>query len=506
MHLYRKIDRIQEREDMRILNRRIHIAMAFTLLISSSLTACSEQIEQKPHIGIPAEYETALFTDGTLNEIEIRMDDWDAFIEKEATKEHNWIEEILSPPEKEYDACDIRINGDEIQNVGIRTKGIYSLQTAVTTGTNKFSLVLKFNQFTDKQKYHGLRMLDLNSCLLDATSMKDAVTYDMFRFIGLPAPLCNYAKISVNGEYFGCYLAVEPVGKDFCKRNYGEDYGSLYKPMHDLCYSRHSDEYEYLEKMVKIQRSPFSRVKNALKSVHQQKDIEEHVNVDAVLKYMAVQTMVVNLDGLTGEIMHNYYLYESDGRISLIPWDYDMAFGGMLSSDEKMDLQKKEAQENGTFNEDAWRIEKEAANIAEVRQIINLPIDTPFIGELSEREFFLNLLENEAYKAQYHAYLSELAETYVKGGKLDEAIDRFTAEIGEIVGTGEHTYYKSGDFSPAVAQLRLFLQRKAESVICQLNGTIPTTRDEQANAPETLVDTSDINVRLMGDLWKASTE
>lgn len=76
----------------------------------------------------------------------------------------------------------------------------------------------------------------------------------------------------------------------------------------------------------------------------------------------------------------------------------------------------------------------------------------------------------------------------------------------EIVGTEEHTYYKSSGFVPVVSQLRLFLQRKADSVIGQLNGTIPSTRDKQSNALETLIDTSDINVRLMGDLWKASLE
>ena len=33
-----------------------------------------------------------------------------------------------------------------------------------------------------------------------------------------------------NGEYFGCYLALEGVDKSFAKRNYGKDYGKLYKP------------------------------------------------------------------------------------------------------------------------------------------------------------------------------------------------------------------------------------------------------------------------------------
>lgn len=27
-------------------------------------------------------------------------------------------------------------------------------------------------------------------------------------------------------------------------------------------------------------------------------------------------------------MIHNYYLYEEDGQLSMIPWDYNLAFGG----------------------------------------------------------------------------------------------------------------------------------------------------------------------------------
>ena len=37
-------------------------------------------------------------------------------------------------------------------------------------------------------------------------------------------------EIYVNGEYWGLYLAVEGVEEAFLERNYGEDYGELYKP------------------------------------------------------------------------------------------------------------------------------------------------------------------------------------------------------------------------------------------------------------------------------------
>ena len=70
------------------------------------------------------------------------------------------------------------------------------------------------------------------------------------------------------------------------------------------------------------------RVVAALKSVEEGKDIEEHVDVESVMKYMALQTIVVNYDCMTGKNVQNYYLREADGKISLIPWDYNLAWGG----------------------------------------------------------------------------------------------------------------------------------------------------------------------------------
>lgn len=478
--------------------KSVTIAASAVLLAGRMfLASCSENTLPKEHIGIPAKYENYLFEKGALNDIQINMDDWDGFIQTaNETLITGSLENQLS--QKAYQRCTVTVNGETLEQTGIRTKGIYTHLKTVEKGSDRFSLVLKFNEF-EEQKYHGLRMLDLNSNIMDATAMKDAVTYDMCRYIGLPAPLCNYAKITVNGEYFGCYLAVEPVGKDFCKRNYGEDYGSLYKPLHDLRYTGFwFGKYKYIRDTVKIARSPFSNVKAALKSVHNKRDIENHVDVDALLKYMAVQTMVVNMDGLTGENLHNYYLYESDGRISLIPWDYDMAFGGMMIADEELDILRAESQEKGTYKKEEWLKEKEKLYADETKQIVNLPIDTPFMGDFSEREFFMNLLENETYKAKYHAYLSMLAKEYVQGGVLEDTIRIYEDEMRDIICTEANAPYSNKQHSTAVDTLRTFLQKKAESVIGQLNGSIPSDRARQAQAAAQLIDTSDIDVRLMG--------
>lgn len=60
--------------------------------------------------------------------------------------------------------------------------------------------------------------------------MKDYLVYQMMNDFGVDSPLCSFVYITVNGEDWGLYLAVEAVEDSFLARNYGSDTGDLYKP------------------------------------------------------------------------------------------------------------------------------------------------------------------------------------------------------------------------------------------------------------------------------------
>lgn len=66
----------------------------------------------------------------------------------------------------------------------------------------------------------------------------------------------------------------------------------------------------------------------SLKSLNENSDIGDVVNVDEVIQYFVVHNFVCNFDSYTGSMIHNYYLYEEDGQLSMILWDYNLAFGG----------------------------------------------------------------------------------------------------------------------------------------------------------------------------------
>ena len=165
------------------------------------------------------EYESKLFNTDEIISVNIKMD------------EDDWNKMLKNATSEEYYVCDVTINGTTIKNVAIRPKGNTSLSAiAMDEDTDRFSMKLEFDHFVEGQTCFGLDNLILNNNYADATNMKEAIIYDMFQYLGTDASLYNYAKVSVNGEYWSVYLALEGVEDSFMLRNYGTQNGELYKP------------------------------------------------------------------------------------------------------------------------------------------------------------------------------------------------------------------------------------------------------------------------------------
>lgn len=538
--------------------------------------------------GITQEYESTLFNDDNIIEINLEID------------EEDWENLLKNAVSEEYYSADVTVNGETYAKAGIRAKGNTSLFMVASSDSDRYSFKIKFDEYIDGQKCDGLSELILNNNYADATMMKEAVVYDMFQFLDADAPLYNYARISVNGEYWGCYLAVESVEEEFCQRNYGNDIGKLYKPdsmemgggrgnmkdrnMDDVRKMMGEDKDSDSEKstdkdsksdndkdskmdsnkdsksdgfggmpdmsqmpdmpngekpdmsqmpdmpdgekpdmsqfpdmsngekpdmsqmpggnmpgmpgggsgasldytdddldsyssiwngaVFESSKSDQRRVVEALKAVCSEnadaETLEKYLDVDNILKYMAVNTFVVNLDGLTGNMSHNYYLYENNGQLNIIPWDYNLAFGGFASGDAS--------------------------------SMINFPIDTPFSQNITEedRQLFYALLNNEEYKQTYYKYLEELCTEYVEGGKLSETLTRIHAQIDDAIKDDPTSFYDYSDYEAAGEMFEKVLQLRAESILGQFDGSIPKTWAAQEEDSSALIDCKGIDLKVMG--------
>lgn len=451
-------------------------------------------------------YASRLFNTSTVHTIDIVMDDWDSFIE--------------NCTDEQYADCTVIIDGEAYRNVAIRAKGNTSLTTVESYGNDRYSFKIEFDHYDDAISYYGLDKLCLNNIIQDNTYMKDYLTYQLMREFGADAPLCSYSYITVNGNDWGLYLAVEGIEDSFLQRCYGNDYGQLYKPdsmnmgggrgngrefdmnnfempdkpvdrknmemgnngsmPHDrskgssdvsLIYT--DDEFDSYFNIFDNAKTDLSdgdktRLIESLKKLNSNEDIENIVDIDEVIRYFVVHNFVLNFDSYTGSMIHNYYLYEENGQLSMIPWDYNLAFGGF------------EAQSG-------------------VAELINYPIDTPVSGgTIDSRPMLAWIFNNEEYTDLYHQYFADFIAEYFDNGKFENMTSSTEELIAPYVENDLTKFCSYEEFEKAASTLKNFCLLRAESVSGQLDGTIPSTAEGQAQDNSSLISAAELAISDMG--------
>lgn len=176
-------------------------------------------------------YEDRLFDTSYVHEIDIVMNNFD---------------DMCGKADKTWYDCDAVIDGEKFSNISIRIKG--NAGEVQSLGSSKYSFRIGFDHRNSMESYHGLNKLDLNNSAGDCTFMKDFLVYEAMSGAGVPSPLCSYVFLTVNGSDAGLYLAVESVDDAFLIRNFGKNYGNLYKP--------ECEETEYEKEIQSVGRDP----------------------------------------------------------------------------------------------------------------------------------------------------------------------------------------------------------------------------------------------------------
>lgn len=248
--------------------------------------------------------------------------------------EKDWQDMLDNPLDEEIKEANVTINGKTLEHVGVRTKGNLSLrEVASDENSDRYSLKIDFDYYNDEQSLYGLKKLNLNNNYSDSTLMREYLSYQLMEEMGLPTPAYSYMYVTVNGEDRGLFLGVEQVDETFLAKNFSTNTGSLYKPDgtgSDLKWiSDDIDDYTGLNAKTSTDDSDDEAMINFLSAINNKgASIEDTVDVDNMLRYFATNTALVNLDSYQGNMKHNYYLYEEKGKFSIIPWDYNMSFGG----------------------------------------------------------------------------------------------------------------------------------------------------------------------------------
>lgn len=507
------------------------LVIACTMLLAAGFTALAGAGVLESSRKISLTYAKHLLDQSTVHKIEITMDGWDDFID--------------NCTDEKYRACAVTIDGEAQGTVGIRAKGNTSLSSMAQYDNDRYSFKIEFDHYQKKKTYRGLDKLSLNNIIQDATYMKDYWSYTFMNQMGLASPLCSYTEIYVNGEYWGLYLAVEGVEEAFLERNYGEDYGELYKPdslsfgggrgngqafdMQDFEKKLQGDDTEEqaaadenaandnaaptmpqdVQRATRINRGDFKqgggmggmgssdvklqyidddpdsyanifdnaktkvKKKDQARLIAALKKLSEGdtsaVDTDAVAMYMAVHNFLCNGDSYTGSMVHNYYLYEKDGVMSMIPWDYNLAFGGFTGGSDA----------TGT---------------------VNTAIDTLVSGgDDSDRPMAGWITASDESLALYHEKYRQFIDAVFTSGWFESEFDRVSAMIAPYVEKETRAFYSYEEFQTAADTLKTFCLKRAQSVQGQLDGSISATSAAQQGS-DALIDASELSITAMGGM------
>lgn len=555
-------------------NRRFACATAL-VLTAAVLFTCVFMFYPEA-VGVTAQgmqmaYEDAIFDRNEIMTVEISVN------------EEDWANLMANARLEEYITCDISVGGNACYQVGIRCKGNSSLSMV---RDERYSFKVKFDEYVSGQTLLGLDEMVLNNTQNDATWMKEYMSYYTMDLVGVDVPLYAFANIYVNGEFWGIYLALEALEESYVMRNYGTNYGNLYKvesmdmgggnmiggdgnnargggnrqpavpgvdtegqtrdmtmpdvgsmpegvTMPDMGSIpegmtmpedmtlpegadgvvadgaqpadvggtetadadattfaagwgnranrglRHMEggfamfsggngaDLIYVDDEIESYSAIFTktvlktttdkdkqRVIEALKGIDDlESDIEDYVDVDSLLRHIAGNAALGNSDSYFGNMMHNYYLYEKDGKVTMLPWDYNLSYGGFGGSAD---------------------------------DLINLSIDEPFTsGSLEDRPIMERVLTDDAYKETYYSYLRTIGEFYASG-EAAALVDRLDALIRESVELDPTKEYTFEEYEAAITMFKEYLELRGKSVLRQLDGD------------DTPVDTAGITLATLG--------
>ncbi|MFT4692646.1 MAG: spore coat protein CotH [Limisphaerales bacterium] len=233
----------------------------------------------------------------------------------------------------------LTVDGKTYRGVGVHYRGMSSYSHVPEDYKRSFNLSI--DHVDSKQRLYGYQTLNLLNCNGDQSMMSSA----LFSHVAnpyLPAPMANFVNVVVNGESWGVYANVQQFNKDFLKEHYGSSKGARWKvsgnPRADggLRYvgddvaeyrsrfeikSKDTDEsWQALIKLCKtLNETPQKKLEEAL---------EPMLNIDGVLRFLAMDIAVVNSDGYwTRASDYNIYR-DPNGVFHILPHDMNEAFRG----------------------------------------------------------------------------------------------------------------------------------------------------------------------------------
>ena len=253
--------------------------------------------------------------------------------------------------------------------------------------TLNFGKYIKKKQYGVKQNFHGLSKVSFNNFFFDKSMLKEFCAWKVIQKMGLPTPQFGLAKLYINNQFYGVYFMMEAMDstviEQYKKVDSSEVSDYLVKPegyrnVYDSSLDRYiNSEGDFVlgddlkkdevtgewvasgdlsQKIGGLWENDTDTLQDVAKTIptvlkwqkklnqlyygkdFSGKDIDvqsdEYVNllnevmdVEECVRYYATHSFLVQTDYMfSGDKNFGVYV-DKDGRLTMIPWDYDLSMG-----------------------------------------------------------------------------------------------------------------------------------------------------------------------------------
>lgn len=311
-----------------------------------------------------------------------------------------------------YVPVSMKYNGKEWYNVGFRLKGNSSLSSSWRSGIYKLPFRLKMDEYEDKypeiknQRFYGFKELSMSPGFSDNSLIREKVVADIYRQAGVPAAQTAFYKVYIDfgegSKYCGVYTMVEVIDDTMIKSQFGENSGNIYKPESNFTtftqtqFEKKNNETAADYSDVQTTVSVLNRADRTTNAAQWRSDLEKVFNVDHFVKWLAINTAIVNWDTY-GAMAHNYYLYNAPGKgLMWIPWDHNMSMTSTSTSGGQ--------QQGGGPNRSGLSLS--LSEVAKTWPLIRYIADDPI------------------YYAKYKTYMKTFMETVFTSAKMNALFEQ----------------------------------------------------------------------------------
>ncbi|MCX8157767.1 MAG: CotH kinase family protein [Verrucomicrobiae bacterium] len=321
------------------------------------------------------------------------------------------------------------VDGREYRDVGMRFRGASSYFTVPRGYKRSLNVSLDFAH--DEQRLMGVRTLNLLNSHNDPSYLRSVLYLQAAREY-VPAPEANLVHVVINGESWGIFVNVEQFNKDFIKKWFGTTHGARWKvpgspqgrggleylgdkaePYKKIYEIKSKDEPASWEALIRL-----CRVLNQTPTNELEKALAPLLEVDGVLKFLALENVFINNDGYwTRASDYNLYLDEK-GRFHVLPYDSNETFQPAMRFGP-MDGGRRGLRGGGN---PARGVELE-----------------PLAGADDPRKPLLSkLLAVPALRERYLKYVRQIAEKHLDWKKIEPLATALQKKIAPIVKADTH--------------------------------------------------------------------